>query len=310
MLFRGMVMSIELLQSHYTVAQTLFKEGELAAACREAELAVDQTWKDGDSEVTRTLPLLSMLRHADQRDGDIFESLDDLPTSLAPSLLSEATQLHEQFQTDASSKMISNVNLFVGRWAGEGNQTWHQDQEPVPAPVVDEKIEKLRRQITQLYSDGKRDLAVETSLELANEYALRGKNKRAFDLFIQVVKKSRSAERTSIRINGLLDFGQFMSSVGKPADAERVFRLAAGVVRKAKDREKYANVIAALGVVLMHQEKNDSAKRYLEKARSLLVARDIETDIVSNHLEALKDGVGCDCSEASLSVPFVEADWD
>lgn len=308
MVFSETVMNIELLQSHFTVAQSLFKEGELAAACREAELAVDEFWKDGDSDITQALPLLSMLRHARQSEGNVFDTLDDLPTSHSHALLSEATQLHEQYQTDASLKMMSDVNSFISRWVGEEDQTWHEALHP--DPVGETKVEELRSQVAQFYSQGSRNLAVETSLELAKEYALRGKHRRAFDLFRQVVKKSNRTDRVAIRINGLLDFGQFMSRLGKPADAERLFRLAAGVSRKAKDREKYAHVMAALGVVLMHQEKNDLAKRYLKKAGSMLEDWDVEADIVSNHLEALREGAPCDCPEASISVPFIVADWD
>jgi len=292
-------MGVELLQSHYRNAQKLLRDGDIEAASREAELAVDEFWKSGDSRVVQALPLLSLLRHASDVDGDLFESLEDLPTSLSDRLLTEATLLQNQHQNDASAKMLADVSCFMTRWVGE-----------VQKAVVDEKVTGLRSQIAQFYADGKRDLAVEASLELANEYALRGKGKRAFKLFKQVAEKSKRPGRTAVRINCLLDFGQFMSRSGKPADAERLLGIAAGVSRNARDKEKFAHVIATLGVVLMHQSKNEPARKHLEKARSMLSAWDVEADIVNHHLEALKEGTPCDCPEATSDLSFADADWD
>ena len=300
-------MSVEMLQSHYCAARSHMRDGELKVALVEAELAVDQFWKDGDSKITQALPLLSLLRHASQSEEDTFESLDDLPTSFSPQLLSEATLLHEEHQSDASMKMMADVNGFIKRWVGEENQTWHEQADF--NPLADDRIESLKSQITQFYSDGSRDRAIEASLELANEYANLGQDKRAFKLFRQVVEKSKRAGRTNIRIDGLLDFGQFMSRIEKLDDAERLMRLAAGVARKANDREKYAHVIAALGVVLMHQGKDEQAIKYLEKARLLLTVWGVDSDTVNQHLEALRKGVSCNCIE-SLELSFVDVDWD
>jgi len=363
-------MSTELLQTHFDAAQMLLEEGEFVAASREAELAVDEFWKDGSPEIAKALPLLALLNQVNDVDVDIFQSLEDLPVSLSESLVAESSRLHDQYQSDASLEMMNCVNTFVQRWATVEKPPGDLEVEPefaepefaetdfikpsdvaesdqpsepeldeiialdeitaldeatdiVPSsetntlqelkPVVDEKVSLLRAQIVELYALGKRDLAVETSLELANEYASRGKKRRAFKLFRQVVEKSKRPRRTELRINGLLDFARFMSGNGKLADAERLLRLAAGVAKKTQDKNKFAAVLGSLGVVLMHQSKNDSAQKYLQKASLLLNEIGIESDVVHEHLDALVHDAPCGCSEApvdpSVDHSFADADW-
>lgn len=304
-------MNLKSIQSHYYLAQELLSQGQLGSASREAELAVDGFWKEGDARITQALPLLSMLRHCRQAEGDLFESLVDLPTSFSDSLMFESMSLHEQYQNDASAKMMADVNRFMKRWANDSifEEVPLQD-EAVEKKPVDEKVSCLREQIAQFYADGKRDLAVEASLQLANEYALRGKNKRAFKLFTQVAAKSKRPERTPVRIDCLLDFGQFMSRNSKLTDAERLLRIAAAVARNARDKDRFARVLVALGVVLAHQSKDDSAKKYLEKAKSMLNVWDVEIDIVEQHLAALADGVSCECPTAVADLSFAGVDWD
>ena len=133
----------------------------------------------------------------------------------------------------------------------------------------------------------------------------RNEVRKACSLFKQVLVKSKRYGLTKVRIDGLLDFGQFFSRLGKVEEAERVLRLAAGVARKAQDNDRYPHTIAALGVVLAHAG-SDSAKHYLTKAKQLLSPWDVETDIVNEHLEAIHEGRPCDCPEmAGVSLPSV-----
>ena len=358
-------MNVKSTQSHYYSAQELLRQGQFKSASREAELAVDGFWKEGDAKIVQALPLLSILRHSNRVDGDLFESLVDLPTSFSDSLMFESMSLHEQYQNDASEKMMADVNRLMKRWVEQpkaapaedsivedsvfeemlfGEAVAEQgfifeeeaveeavvdellfeeaideesvDEESVdekavvPEEIVDEKIAGLREQILQFYADDKRDFAVEASLQLANEYALRGKKKRAFKLFTQVAQKSKRPERTSVRIDCLLDFGQFMSRNNKLADAERLLRIAARVARNARDEKRFARVLVALGVVLMHQSKNEVAKKHLERANSMLNVWDVELDIVKQHLKALAEGVPCECRATVSDLSLTGTDWD
>ena len=363
-------MNVKSTQSHYYSAQELLRQGQFKSASREAELAVDGFWKEGDAKIVQALPLLSILRHSNRVDGDLFESLVDLPTSFSDSLMFESMSLHEQYQNDASEKMMADVNRLMKRWVeqpkaapaedsivedsvfeemlfgeavaeqgfifeeeaveeavvdellfeeaideesvdGESVDGESVDEKAVvPEEIVDEKIAGLREQILQFYADDKRDFAVEASLQLANEYALRGKKKRAFKLFTQVAQKSKRPERTSVRIDCLLDFGQFMSRNNNLADAERLLRIAAGVARNARDEKRFARVLVALGVVLMHQSKNEVAKKHLERANSMLNVWDVELDIVKQHLKALAEGVPCECRATVSDLSLTGTDWD
>ncbi|QEG23183.1 hypothetical protein [Mariniblastus fucicola] len=380
-------MNVEQLQSHLVAARALLDEGDLPAAAQQAELAVDEFWKLGDDRIAEALPLLSLLRYASEgnrADGDLFESLDDLPKSLSFSLLEEAAKLHDDCSNDASAKMLSDVRSFLSRWIGESafeNEVENEvetepslaeesiaepvvsfesldepsteiepvpDVEPVaevepvpevdpvpevepvhaiePSPAiqpdepepetveptnpVDEKIHDLRAQIKQFYAEGERELAVETSLELANEYAIRGKKQRASDLFVQVLKKSKLKQRTKLRLAGLLDFGRFLLRIRKPNEAQRILRIAAGVAKKAGDEEKFSLAIAWLGIALMHDGQRDAAKRFLGKAATQLSPWDVEADLVKQHLEALDEGSDCACPEATIEMSLSGADWD
>ena len=301
-------MTVEQLNSHYFDARKYIIDGDFDAAICEAELAVDEFWRDADPRIAAALPLLSFLQHKNQIGVDLFTTLDDLPTRFSEELLAEAKLLHEEQQNVASERMLSDVERFLRTWSGQSLQ--ENVVLPDTMDASDEKITELRSQILQFYADGKRDLAVETSLELANEYAIRRKDRRAFGIFVQVLKKSKRPGRTSIRINGLLDFGQFMSRLGRTDDAERLLRLASGVAKKARDSEKFSHAIASLGVVLMHASKNEQAKKYLKKASQLLSPWDVESDIVNDHLEALREGRSCDCPESATRILFDVADWD
>ena len=358
-------MNVKSTQSHYYSAQELLRQGQFKSASREAELAVDGFWKEGDAKIVQALPLLSILRHSNRVDGDLFESLVDLPTSFSDSLMFESMSLHEQYQNDASEKMMADVNRLMKRWVEQPKAAPAEDsivedsvfeemlfgevvaeqgfifeeeaveeavvdellfeeaideesvdgesvdeKAVVPEEIVDEKIAGLREQILQFYADDKRDFAVEASLQLANEYALRGKNERAFKLFTQVAQKSKRPERTSVRIDCLLDFGQFMSRNNNLADAERLLRIAAGVARNARDEKRFARVLVALGVVLMHQSKNEVAKKHLERANSMLNVWDVELDIVKQHLKALAEGVPCECRATVSDLSLTGTDWD
>lgn len=304
-------MTVKQLNSHYLEARERLEEGSIDAAVRKAELAVDEFWRDGDSRIAEALPLLSFLRHKSQIDGDIFTTLDDLPASFYDALLAEATHLHQQRQESASKKMLSDVDRFLRTCVADSQlENAVATETPDSKEVADEKITDLRSQIVQFYADGKRELAVEASLELANEYAIRGKDRRAFNLYLQVLKKSKRPDRSKVRVNSLLDFGRFMSRIGKTSDAERLLRVAAGVAKKSADSEKFAQAVASLGVVLMHRSKNESAKKFLEKAHSMLSPWDVESDKVNDHLEALRSGTACDCPEAATEVFFDAADWD
>ena len=358
-------MNVKSTQSHYYSAQELLRQGQFKSASREAELAVDGFWKEGDAKIVQALPLLSILRHSNRVDGDLFESLVDLPTSFSDSLMFESMSLHEQYQNDASEKMMADVNRLMKRWVEQPKAAPAEDsivedsvfeemlfgevvaeqgfifeeeaveeavvdellfeeaideesvdgesvdeKAVVPEEIVDEKIAGLREQILQFYADDKRDFAVEASLQLANEYALRGKKKRAFKLFTQVAQKSKRPERTSVRIDCLLDFGQFMSRNNHLADAERLLRITAGVARNARDEKRFARVLVALGVVLMHQSKNEVAKKHLERANSMLNVWDVELDIVKQHLKALAEGVPCECRATVADLSLTGTDWD
>lgn len=288
-------MAIGQLQSHFQAAMKHLEEGSLQNASREAELAVDDFWKFGDPKIVQALPLFSMLRHATGVEGDAFQSLNDMPKSLSKELLSEANELHQSRADEASARMLADVNNFVDRWVGEQAVFWSQE---AAAESKDEKIEGLIEQIEQLKAEGKSDLAVETALQLANEHVIRGNKRRAYGNFMQVLKKAKGPKRVSIRIETLLDFGQFMSQLGKLDDARRALRLAAGVAKKARDKSRFSQAVAALGVVLMHAGERESAKRCLKKADSMLSPWDLEADIVREHLEAIKEGKTCDCPDS------------
>jgi len=119
----------------------LLEQGSLQEASREAELAIDDYWKSGDPKVTQALTLLSMLRHATDGRGDVFESLEDLPTSLSQNLLSEAKLLNEQHGSAASSKMLRDVTKFVDRWLNLAESKPSEDQ------GEDEKVTELIAEI-------------------------------------------------------------------------------------------------------------------------------------------------------------------
>jgi len=279
------------LQSHLDSAQSLLEANHLDAAMREAELVVDHCWMMGDSQIAAALPLLSTIRHAHGVTQSVFSELDELPRSLSSDLVAEATILHEESSNDASSSMLSDLNDFLGTWLGEGHG---YDLLPAEENEVDEKVDELIAQIERLKAEGNKKLAVEVALELANEYALRKMNRRACKLYKQVLKKSKRYNQTEVRIDGLLDFGQFFSRLGMGEEAERVLRLAAGVARKAADQDRFARVMVALGVVLAHGGK-ESAERYLLKANSMVSLWDVEAGIVSHHLEAIREGKSCGC---------------
>ena len=124
-------MNVKSTQSHYYSAQELLRQGQLESASREAELAVDGFWKEGDAKIVQALPLLSILRHSNSVDGDLFESLVDLPTSFSDSLMFESMSLHEQYQNDASEKMMADVNRLMKRWV----------EQPKAAPAEDSIVE-------------------------------------------------------------------------------------------------------------------------------------------------------------------------
>jgi tetratricopeptide (TPR) repeat protein len=300
------------LQSHLSSAQELLQQNRLDDASREAELAVDQYWMTGDSQIAAALPLLSTIRHATGGSESLFSNLDDLPKSLSDSLVFEAARLHEEFHSEASSGMLSDVNEFLANWIGE-EHGYHQQLAEVERRDVeddaDEKIEELIAQIEGLKADGRKKLAVEVALELANEYTLRKMNRKACRLYKQILRKSKRYELTELRIDGLLDFGQFFSQLGMLENAERVLRLAAGVARKASDRDRYSHVLASLGVVLAHAGK-ESAEKYLQKASSMLSPWDAEAEIVNRHLESIRNGESCDCPATPDFSDSDELDWD
>lgn len=290
------------LQSYLGSAQSLFESGEFEAALTEAELAVDECWKTGASQIAAALPFLSMLRHTTGENESLFRDLQDLPKSLSSDLTSQAKLLHEHARSAASARMLADVNQFVETWIASDN---NPDLRVVPDANDDEKVSELMAQIKQLRASGRKSVAVEIALELANEYVHRNEDRKACSLFKQVLVKSKRYGLTKVRIDGLLDFGQFFSRLGKVEEAERVLRLAAGVARKAQDNDRYPHTIAALGVVLAHAG-SDSAKHYLTKAKLLLSPWDVETDIVNEHLEAIHEGRPCDCPEmAAVSLPSV-----
>jgi len=295
------------LQSHFQAAVKLLDEGSLDQAYRSAELAVDDCWKFGNPEIVQALPLYAMLRHATGIGGDLFKSLDDMPAAFSSKLLSEAMLLHERRHDKASSLMLADVNRFLKRW---GNEQPTFSDKVAPAKGDDEKVTDLILQIEDLKQEGKRDLALETTLQLANEYAHRGNKRRAYGNFMEVLRKSKQSGRTSVRIDALLDFGQFMSRLGKLDDARRVLRLGVGVAKKARDKERFAHLIAALGIVLMHAGEKDGAKNCLKKANAMLSPWDLDADIVKEHLEALKEDMPCGCPEATDSFSVSDADWE
>ena len=300
------------LQSHLNSAQGLLQQNSFDAASREAELAVDQYWMTGDAQIAAALPLLSTIRHAIGVDGSLFSSLDDLPKSLSDSLVFEATRLHQNSHSDASFRMLSDVKEFLSNWIGEEQNYLHQLDEGISADEgisSDEKVEELIAQIEGLKADGNKQLAVEVALELANEYTQRKMNRKACRLYKQVLRKSKRYELTELRIDGLLDFGKFFSQLGMAENAERVLRLAAGVARKAGNRERYSHGLAALGVVLMHSG-HPSAKKYLQKAISMLSTWDVEAEIANHHLEAIRAGNSCDCPVTTVDSDSSEFDWD
>jgi tetratricopeptide (TPR) repeat protein len=301
-------MAIQQLQSHFQSAMNLLEQGSLEAATRAAELAVDDYWKFGSEEITRALPLYSMLRHATGCAGDVFESVNDLPAAFSSRLLSEAAQLHEVRDDEASWKMYVDVkNFLYGR--GDAPSTF-QDELLPSATAENEKIAGLIAQVSQLEKDGKPDLALETALQLANEYADRGCKRRAYGNFREVMRKAKRRGRTTIRIDALLDFGQFMSRLGKLDDANRALLLAAGIARKAREKERFAHAVAALGVVLMHAGKIESAMQRLKTADKMLNPWDLEADIVKEHLEAIAAKRPCDCPTALDGFQVPESSWE
>ena len=163
----------------------------------------------------------------------------------------------------------------------------------------DEKLADLIAEIEQFQADGNIELAVEASLQLANEHALRGNRHRAYATYRQVLRKAKRPGRTILRINALIDFGKFMAGLEKFDDAVHVLKFAAGVAKKSKDKERFAQALAALGIVSLHSGDAKSAKRYLKKAQSMLEPWDAEADIVAEHLQAIDEGKPCNCSSAS-----------
>ena len=301
-------MTTDQLQSHFQAAMNFLDQGSLETASREAELAVDDFWKYGSLEVTRALPLYSMLRHATGVGGDVFKTLDDMPTEFSKNLLSEATLLYENHGDEASAKMLADVNRFLQRWGNE--QPTFKERSTSPALVEDEKIAGLIAQIQQLDKDGKREIALEMTLQLANEYADRNCKRRAYGNFMQVLRKSKREDRTGLRIDALLDFGQFMSRLGKLEDAKRALRLAAGVAKKSREKQRFAQAVAALGVVLLHAGENESAWQRLKTADKMLSPWDLEADIVKEHLEAMKEKRSCDCPEVTDRLKVSDTDLE
>jgi tetratricopeptide (TPR) repeat protein len=229
-----------------------------------------------------------------------------LPKSLSDSLVFEAARLHQKSHSDASSSMLSDVKGFLSNWIGEEHGYLHQLDE---GSGSDEKVEELIAQIEGLKADGNKQLAVEVALELANEYTQRKMNRKACRLYKQVLRKSKRYELTELRIDGLLDFGKFFSQLGMVENAERVLRLAAGVAKRAGNRERYSHVLAALGVVLTHAGQQ-SAEKYLQKASSMLSPWDVAAEIVNHHLEAIRAGNSCDCPVTTVDSDSSEFDWD
>ncbi len=304
--YAGDFMIADQLQSHLSSDQELLKQGRIAPALREAEFTVDEFGMAGDVRIASALPLLSLLRHAIGVDDSPFADLCDLPKSLSSNLAFEATLLHGRSPSDASAKMLDDWDGFMSVWIGND----HGLLGPLSQPeACSEKASELIVQIEQLKADGKKKLAVEVALELANEYAFRNENRKACKLFKQVLGKAKRYELTNVRIDGLLGFGQFFTRLGMVKDAERALRLAAGVARRTSDADRYSHVIAALGVVLAHAKK-ESAKKYLTKASVLLSPWDVEADIVNHHLESIREGKLCDCPEASSSSSLSGTDWN
>ena len=245
-------------------ARDLIGQGDFKAAARKAESAVDLCWQYSDEKIALALPLLSYIGHSTGNTSNLFDELDDFPKSLSSLLVEEAARIDSEFGDKASAKVVVDVNQFV-----LGKQLDTELNKRLRGKEADEKIRLLQEQIVALKTAGKRKLCLETMLELANEFSFRNQNLKAIDMYRLVLKQAWGYGFEDVRIDGLLDFGTFFKKLNRLEDAEHVLRLGAGVARNCRDRERYAQVIAELGIVMARLQQ-PSATRYLQKSREML----------------------------------------
>ena len=281
---------------HLELAQELIGNHDLETAAIEAETAVDLCWKYGDAKITRALPLLSYINYSSGSVQCLFKELDDLPDSMASSLMEEAAKLDYRFHNLASTNVVNDVRRFLARYESFAIK----NPPPTVMDVNDEKIVLLKEQVIEHKAAGKKRLALETMIELANEYSFRFQNHRALDLYRLILKQAWRYKFTDVRTVGLFEFGRFYAKLHRLEDAERVFRLGAGVAKKARDRDRYAKMVAELGIVLAHAKKR-AAPKYLHKAKEMLDDDSDRSKDVLHHIDAICSGTECKCHTAKNS---------
>jgi tetratricopeptide (TPR) repeat protein len=264
------------------------------------------------------LPDISDLSNDSERSNNSDPSnYFQRPNEIEPSI-EAVSQIDADVETESSCELAHDSEDAVAESDNDSNEALNvhtdttmeaDDDSEISNIVIDpiaDKVEQLRDEMLHFKKAGQKESALNVMLRLAKLYWETDRYREAVNQYRLVIKQAKAHKFPAIQFDGLHQCAELYASLARNDDAERLFRIAAGVAKKYRQQDRFAQSILSLGVLLCHEGNFMASRKVLLRAEAMFKTANVEQQIIQRHLDFMDGGQRCDCPNAPLLEPSIQ----
>ena len=284
------------------LASIVFHQGRHDEALEMVEEVIDNFWRNGHPRVATAFPLRAEIMKTIGDDTPTFDGLDELSDEILSDLVAQVVKRMDLERAAVCQAVVTDLLPLVESRFDRTHVCFihvHSMLANLSAMLGGhegriESIEKLLVSFTELEEWPR---VVESTYGLALALSDMGDVDGACSQYEKGVAKANEIGDAAMESNGLRNWGQLYSEIGKEADAEQLMRRAVGVAQSASEVEELGRAYAAFGILLQHAGDLDQAEPMLAEAVEQLDPSDTSSLCARSHLQAIQENRSCGCGD-------------
>jgi tetratricopeptide (TPR) repeat protein len=286
------------------LAALLLHKGRHQEALNLLEEVVDNFRHNGHPRIATALALRAEALKAVGSTRPPFAGLDALPEELIVEMAGKVQERRSIDPVRSRAVLADLLPLIEQRFGPDHAHTRNvlttianHEAEQGEDCNHDVRLDATRKVLASLRRTGQKEQALHVRQGLALALNVAGRDDEALTVYREALEEALGTDDRGLISQIRRNYGLFLIDRGRLPEGEGELRLAVEAAEAAEDLDRWGRGEAALGVFLMHRQRPDEARPFLERALTHLDPSHADSVCARHHLNALVQGQACSCGD-------------